>query len=245
MQQAVNAAEVNEGTVVGDILDGAFENHAFLEHLEGLFFERGALTLDHGTARYHDIPARTVEFENLEAPALADIAVEIARRAKVHVRARQESRHANIDLQAAFDLTEDHTFDWGLILESVIEFPPDFELLSLRMRKHHGTVFGLGAFEINIDLVAFLHHRLTLVVEEFGERDLAFALVIDVNDYVIAGDQKNCAGQHIAGPGGAQALFHQRLEIIRSSVCSFRQLFLHLVGPSAGLGRYCISIQGC
>ena len=36
MQQPVDAAEINERAVVGDILDRAFEDHALFEHLERL-----------------------------------------------------------------------------------------------------------------------------------------------------------------------------------------------------------------
>src|SRR6266851_4639265 len=34
MQQAVDSAKVDEGAVVSDVLDGAFEDHALFEHLE-------------------------------------------------------------------------------------------------------------------------------------------------------------------------------------------------------------------
>ena len=40
VQQAVDAAEVDEGAVVGDVLDGALEDDALLEHLERLLLER-------------------------------------------------------------------------------------------------------------------------------------------------------------------------------------------------------------
>src|SRR5216684_1580604 len=58
MQQAVDSAKVDEGAVVSDVLDGAFEDHALFEHLERLLLERRALALDHAAARDDDIAAR-------------------------------------------------------------------------------------------------------------------------------------------------------------------------------------------
>ena len=65
-------------------------------------------------------------------------------------------------LQAAFDFAEHHALDRSLRLERLVEFAPDFELLGLGVRKHHRTVFGLGAFEVHVNLVAFLDRRMSL-----------------------------------------------------------------------------------
>ena len=133
----------------------------------------GALALDHAAARDHHVAARAIELENLEAPALADVAVQVARRADVHVRAGQKRRHADIDLQAALDLAQDHALDRGLVLKRPLELAPDLELLGLGVRQHHRAVLGLGALEIDVNLVAFLDRDVALVVEELGERHLA------------------------------------------------------------------------
>src|ERR1700677_107721 len=229
MQQAVDTAKVNERTVVGNILDRAFEDHALFEHLEGLFFERGALALDHAAARYDDVATRPIELEDLETAALANVTIKVTRRPQIDMRSGQERRHSNINLQATFDLAEDYAFDRSFVLERVFEFAPDLKLLGLGMRQHHRAIFGLGALKKNINLVAFLDPDVALVIQELGERHLAFALVIDINYDVVASDQENCAGKYITWTRGVQALLHQRLEIIRSSVRLFGQIFLHLL----------------
>src|SRR5208282_2167109 len=106
MEQAVDSAEVDECAVVGDVLDGAFEDYAFFQHLEGLLFERGALALEDAAARHHDVAAGAVELEDLKAAALPDVAVEVARGPNVHVRAGQERRDADIDFESAFDFAQ-------------------------------------------------------------------------------------------------------------------------------------------
>ncbi len=194
VQQSVEPAEIDESAVVGDVLHHALEDHALFEHLERLLLEFGALALDHGAARNHHVAARAVELQQLEAPALADVAVQVAGRADVHVRARQKRRHADIDLQAALDLAKDHALDRHLVLERALELAPDLELLRLGVREGDRAVLGLGALEIDVNLVAFPDHGVALVVEELGERHLPFALVIDVDDDAVARDQKNRSG---------------------------------------------------
>src|SRR5437763_532310 len=82
----------------------------------------------------------------------------------------------------ASDLAKDYAFDRSFILESAFEFAPDFEFLRLGVRKHDRSVLGLGAFEIYVDLVAFLDRNFAFVVEELGERHLALALIVNVDD---------------------------------------------------------------
>jgi hypothetical protein len=112
----------------------------------------------------------------------------------VHVRAGQKCRHPDIDLQAALDLAKDHALDRHLVLERALELAPDLELLRLGVREGDRAVLGLGALEIDVNLVAFPDHGVALVVEELGERHLPFALVIDVDDDAVARDQKNRSG---------------------------------------------------
>src|SRR6266851_9230 len=209
VQQSVEPAEIDESAVVGDVLHHALEDHALFEHLERLLLEFGALALDHGAARNHNVAARAVELEQLEAPALADVAVQVARRTDVDMRAGQKSRHTDIDLQAALDLAQDYTLDRHLVLERALELAPDLELLRLGVREGDRAVLSLGALEIDVNLVAFLDHGIALVVEELGERHLPFALIVDVDDHTVARDQEDRSGQYITRAGSLEALFHQ------------------------------------
>src|SRR5581483_7284685 len=231
MQQAVDSAEIHEGAVVGDILDRAFEDHALLEHLQGLLLERGPLAFHHGAPGDHDVAARAVELENLKARALPDIAIEIARWTGIDMRPGQERRHADIDLEPALHLADDHALDRRLAMEGALEFAPDLELLRLGIREHHGPVVGLGALEVDVDFVAFPNGGVTVGIEKFSERNLPFALVVDIDDYAIAADEEDGAEQHVTGTRCVQRLFHQRLEVIGASVRLRRRLFLHLVKP--------------
>ena len=57
VQNAVDAAEIDEGAVAGDVLDCALEDHALLENFEDLLLELVPLLLQERAARDHDVAA--------------------------------------------------------------------------------------------------------------------------------------------------------------------------------------------
>src|SRR5262249_36299888 len=77
VEQAVDAAEVDEGAVVGEVLHHTHQHHALLELLEGALLELLALLLQQGAARQDDVPALLVELDDLELELLADELVEV------------------------------------------------------------------------------------------------------------------------------------------------------------------------
>ena len=66
VQQAVDAAEVDERTVVGDVLDHAVDDLALFEVLHQLLALLGARLFQHGAARHHDVAAPAIHFQDLE-----------------------------------------------------------------------------------------------------------------------------------------------------------------------------------
>src|SRR5207302_6609103 len=60
VQQAVDAAEVDERTVIGDILDHAVDDLAFFEILHQFLALFGAGLFQHGAARHHDVAATAI-----------------------------------------------------------------------------------------------------------------------------------------------------------------------------------------
>ena len=66
VQQAVDAAEIDEGAVVGDVLDHAVDDLAFLEALDQLRALLGAGLFEDGAARDDDVAAPLVHLQDLE-----------------------------------------------------------------------------------------------------------------------------------------------------------------------------------
>jgi hypothetical protein len=72
VQQAVDAAQIDEGAVLGEVLDDPLDDLAFLELVERLLLELGSLLLQKDPAREDDVAALLVELDYLEAVLLAD-----------------------------------------------------------------------------------------------------------------------------------------------------------------------------
>ena len=110
-----------------------------------------ALALQHGAARDHDVAARAVELEDREAPALADVAIEVARRADVGVRARQERGDADVDLEAALHLADDRALDRALRFERLLDVAPHLSCSAFWRDSTMLAVLGVGGLEVDVD----------------------------------------------------------------------------------------------
>src|SRR5262245_29757753 len=206
VQQPVDAAEVDERTVVGDVFDDALEDDALFEDLECLLLQLRALAFHDRAPRDHDVAARTVELQHRELSALADEAIEIARRANVGVGAGQKRRDAHVDLQAAFDLADNHAVDRAVVLECLLDVPPDLRLLRLAARQHDAAVLALVGIEEDVDLVPLFYGDLALAGGELVDRDLPFGLVTDVHGDLVAADAHHASPHDFARLDGPQAL---------------------------------------
>src|SRR5690606_16341869 len=94
VEQAVDAAQVDERTVVGEVLDLALEDRPLVQALEGLLLELLTLLLEQDTAAEHDVAALLVELDDLELELLADVLVKVPNGPDVDLAAGQERLHA-------------------------------------------------------------------------------------------------------------------------------------------------------
>ena len=125
MQEAVDAAEIDEGAVIGDVLHDAVDHLAFGEVGDDLMALLGAGFLKHGAARDDDIAAAAVHLQDLEGLRRLHQRRHIADRTDVDLAARQKGDGAvEIDGEAALDLIEDDAFDLLLFLEGLFELDP-------------------------------------------------------------------------------------------------------------------------
>src|SRR3546814_2150734 len=90
VQQAVDAAQVHERAVVGEVLDHALEHGALDQLLEQLLALFRMLALDHRAARNHHVVALAVELDELELQLLAFQVHRVADRAHVDQGTGQE-----------------------------------------------------------------------------------------------------------------------------------------------------------
>ena len=118
VQEAVDAAEVDERAVVGDVLDEAVDDLALVEARDDVGALLGARLLEHGAARDDDVAAAAIHLEDLERLLLVHQRADVAHRADVDLDARKERHGAvEIDGEAALDLVEDDAGDLLALLE--------------------------------------------------------------------------------------------------------------------------------
>ena len=198
VQQAVDAAEVHEGAVLGDVLDDAVEDLALFERLEGLVLLLGVLLFEHGLAGEHDVAALLVDLDHAHPELLAPERVEVAHRPHVDLAARQEGADADVDGEAALDPLDDPARDDAALLVGALDLVPDLHLLGLLLGEDDVAVAVLGLLDEDVDGVAGLDRDLAVLVAELLERDHALGLVADVDDDLALGDAQHDAPHHLA-----------------------------------------------
>src|SRR3954466_8369840 len=112
VKQAVDAAEIDERTEVGDVLDHAFARLVGLELLHQLLALARSLVLEDDTTRDDDVAATLVQLDDLELELLAEQLVDVRNAAERDLRTREERVDAHeVDHDAALDLLDERAFD--------------------------------------------------------------------------------------------------------------------------------------
>ena len=157
VEQAVDAAQIDEGAVIGNVLDDTLEHLAFVQIGDQLVALLGAGIFEDGAARDHDIAAPAVHFQNLERLFGADQRRDIAHRANIHLAARQERHGAiEIDGEAALDAAEDDTTDALAVLIGFFEFFPGLFAARALAAEDGFAAAVFDTLDENLDLVADL-----------------------------------------------------------------------------------------
>ena len=219
VQQAVDAAQVHERTVVGDVLDDAVADFAFLQLADQFGALFGAGFFQDRAARDHDVTAGAVHLEDREGLFLAHQRADIAYGTDVNLRTRQERRGAaQVDGEAALHAADDGTHHRLVLLVDDLEARPGFfaaGLFAADDRFAHGI---LDALQEHLDAVADLGRILALAFAdaEFLQRNPAFGLQTDVDDREVLFDGHHQSVDHLAfhKVTSAKGLVEQCCEII-------------------------------
>src|SRR5690606_20347131 len=112
MQQAVHTTEIDEGAVIGDILDDAFQRLAFFQRADQLGAGFGAAFFQNSAAGDNDVAAAAIHFQDLEGLRNSAQRADVADRADVNLAAGQEGNGAGkIDGKATLDAAKDDAID--------------------------------------------------------------------------------------------------------------------------------------
>src|SRR5262245_9960447 len=198
MEQAVQAAEVDERAVFGDVLDLALDDDALFEVLERL----ALLAVDHlfedDLARENDVAAFLVNLQDPDFDLLVPEAVEVADRANVDLAAGQERLNApDVDAEAAFYPIRHARDDVRALLVSLLDLLPRLHAHGVGARKLHVAFGVFELFDVDVDFIARVDRNL-LAVLELADRDDALRFETDVDDDVLVGDLDDAAFDDLA-----------------------------------------------
>src|SRR5947209_3018211 len=182
VQQAVDAAEIDEGAIFGDILHHAVDDLALFQVLHQLLALFGAGFFQHGAARYDDVAAAAIHFQDLKRLRLIHQRGNVANRPNIDLAARQKRHRAvEIDGEAALDLIENHAMHLFVAVESLLQLAPALLAPRLVAREHRLAERVFHPLEIDFDGIANLDVGLPARPREFAQRDASLGLRPDVD----------------------------------------------------------------
>ena len=156
VQEAVDAAEVDERAVIGDVLDDALEHLALGEGLQRVLLLLGVLLFEERLAREHDVAALLVDLDHAHAQFLAAQRVQVPDGTHVDLRSGEERADADVHGEAALDPLDDaadHDLALGI---GLLDLVPNLHLLGFFARQDDVAFAILGPLEQHVDDVALL-----------------------------------------------------------------------------------------
>ena len=194
VQQAIDAAEVDERTVIGDVLDDTVDHLTLFEVLHQFLALLGAGLFQNRASRHHDVAATAIHLEDLERLRIVHQRSDVADRADIDLRARQEGDSAvEVDGEAALDLIEDDTVDLLVVVEGLLELAPALFAPRLVARQHGFAECILDPVEKHLDFIADLEVAFTAGPGEFAQRHAAFGFQADIDDGHVFLDRNHLA----------------------------------------------------
>src|SRR5690606_37055309 len=189
VEQAIDAAEVDERTEVGDVLDDTLADLSGLQLLHQLLALAGALGLEDHAARHHDVAAALVELDDLELIGLAEQLVDVGNATQRDLRSRQERVDAHqVHHHATLDLLHQGALDRLVVLVRLADLLPHPHEVGLLLRKDDRALLVLEMLEEHLDLVTNLE---VLGLLELVEGNRTLRLEADIEDDRVVGDAQH------------------------------------------------------
>src|SRR6185295_8434243 len=165
VQQPVDAAEIDERAVIGDVLDDTLEDLALGQRLERVLLLFGVLLLEERLTREHDVAALLVDLDHAHAQFLAAQGVQVAHGTDVDLAAGQERADADVHRESALDPLDDAADDDLALGIGFLDFVPDLHLLGFFAREDDVAFAVFRTLEQDVDDVAGLNGDLTVLVD--------------------------------------------------------------------------------
>ena len=183
VQQSVDAAEVDERAVVGDVLDDAVDDLTFFEILHQFLTLFRTCLFENRAARDHDVAAAAIHLQDLELLRHIHQRRDIADWTDIDLRSRKErDRAVEVDGEATLDLVENDALDLFGAVEGFLQLAPAFLAARLVARQHGLPERVLHSLQIDFDIIADLELGLPSGPGEFTQGHASFGFQTDVDD---------------------------------------------------------------
>ena len=196
MEQPVDTAQIDEGPVVGEVLEDAFHLEALLEDFHRPVLGLLPLLLQQHPPGQHYVAALAVELDDFHLELLADECLKVSYGAQVDLAAWQKRPQPHIDGQPALDAREDAALHGGPIIEGLVQIVPDQYPVGLLLRKHDHPVGVFRALQEDVDCVAYF--EVASPVGELVEWNEPFGLVSHIHQDRIALNLHDVARENLA-----------------------------------------------
>ena len=191
VQQAVYATQVDKGTVIGEVLDNTFNNHAFGQVRQQLFALGAIGFFENRAATNNHIVALAIQLDNFEFELFALEVRGLANRAHINQGAGQECADSvDVNRKAAFDLATNMALDDLFCFVGFFQFDPGLSALGFLARQAGFPETVFYRFQRNLNFVTDIEYALTGVIEKLFLGNYAFRLqarvygnpiIVDIN----------------------------------------------------------------
>ena len=201
VDQAVDAAQINECTEVNDGGNGALQAHALRELLEDFSTLVLATLFEENTTGKNNVVAVAIHLDNTSFDFGAEVCSKILNTTKINERSRQEATETDVEDQAALDDFDNLAGNNFASLELFLNLNPSTLVLSTLLGEDETTVLVLLLENQGLELIAQrydLRGISILADRKLAGRNNALALESDVNEYLVMLDLYNSAVDQIA-----------------------------------------------
>ena len=196
VEEAVYAAQVNECTEVGDVLDDTLADLTLFEGFENVATLLVAFFFENHTARHDDVTAGLVDLDNLEVEFLTDEGVDVRDLTEVDLGTRQEGVDAEqVDNHTALDTLGERTAHDFVVFESGVDAVPHAHEVGLLLGEDETSVFIFKLFDKHFDFGTDFEGVRVL---EFSTVNDTFGLVVHVDQHFLVVHLANLTGNELA-----------------------------------------------
>ena len=191
VDEAVHAAEVDEGAEVDHRRDDAVADLARLEVGEEVLALLLLRLLEPGPTGQHDVVAVLVELDDLGLERPADVGLQVAHPAQLDERCGQEAAQADVEDQAALDDLDDRAADDAVLFLDLLDVAPGPLVLGPLLGQDQAALLVLLLEDEGFDLVAHADDLggIDVVADrQLAGGDHALGLVADVEQDLVPVD---------------------------------------------------------